>query len=87
MQVIGGVGQEVSVLVNRVALSWHLRPQRRQRLLQAGRAVDDQDMGRLQPAGDQVVKQRSPGGLALAAHVLRGEQHFLAVAADAEDDE
>src|SRR5207342_2955882 len=43
------------------------------------------EFGRLQPAGDEVVEQRPPGGLALAAHVLHGEQHLLAVAAHVED--
>ena len=91
-EVRGGIGdiahaQSTGAITPDPLDGWHLRPQRRQRLLQAGRAVDDQEFGRLQPAGDQVVKQRPPGGLALAAHVLRGEQHFLAVAADAEDDE
>src|SRR5512144_2421779 len=38
-------------------------------------------------AGDQVVEQRPPGGLALAAHVAHRQQHLLAVAADAEDNE
>ena len=84
---VGGVGEQVPVLVDGAALGRHLRPQRRQRLLQAGGAVDDQELGRLQPAGDEVVEQRPPGGLALAAHVPHRQQHLLAVAADAEDDQ
>jgi len=75
------------VLVNRAALCRDVRPQRCERLLQTGRAVDDQELGRLQPAGDEIVEQRPPGGLALAAHVAHGQQHLLAVAANAEDDQ
>ena len=45
MQVIGGVGQQVAVLVNRAPLGRHLRPQRHQGLLEAGAAVDDQKLG------------------------------------------
>ena len=40
------------MLVNGAALGRHLRPQRHQRLLQTGGAVDDQEFGRLQSAGD-----------------------------------
>ena len=43
--------------------------------------------GVFSPRATQVVEQRPPGGLALAAHVLHGEQHLLAVAPHAEDDE
>src|SRR5512132_1681368 len=70
VQMVGGVREQVPVLVDGAALGRHLGPQRRQRLLEAGSAVDDQEFGRLQPAGDQVVEERPPSGLALAAHVL-----------------
>ena len=75
------------MLVNRAALCRDVRPQRRERLLQTGRAVDDQELGRLQPAGDEIVEQRPPGGLALAAHVAHGQQHLLPVATDTEDNQ
>jgi hypothetical protein len=40
---VGGVGQQVTVLVNRAPLGRHLGPQRRQRLLEAGATVDGQN--------------------------------------------
>ena len=78
------VGQQVAVLVDRAPLGRHLGPQRGQRPLEPGRAVDDEELGRAQAARDEVVEQGPPGGLALAAHALDGEQHLLPVAADAE---
>ena len=45
-------------------------PQRGQRLFEARRAVDDDEFRRFQPALDEIVEQRPPGRLALAAHVL-----------------
>ena len=75
------------MLVDRAALGRHVRPQGGQRLLQTGRAVDDEQLGRPQPASDQIVEQRPPRRLALAAHVLDRQQHLLAVGADAEDDQ
>jgi hypothetical protein len=74
--------------VDRAALGRHVRPQGgHQRFLQPGRAVDDEQLGRPQPARGQIVEQRPPRRLALAAHVLDRQQHLLAIGADAEDDQ
>lgn len=72
------------MLVHRAALGRHLGPERRQRLLQAGGAVDDQERRGAQAAGDQVFEHGPPGRLALSAHVAHRQQRLLTVAADAE---
>ena len=54
---------------------------------QTGRAVDDEQFGRPQLPCYQIVQQRPPARLVLAADVLDRQQHFLAVGADAEDDQ
>ena len=75
------------MLVHGAALDSHVRPQRRQRLFEARRAVDDDQFRRRQSAADEVVEQCAPGRLALAAHALDRQQHLLAVGAHAERDE
>ncbi len=60
-------GQEVAVLVNRAALNQNIRPKRGQRLLEAGSAIDDDELRRLQAAIDEAVEERPPGGFASAA--------------------
>ena len=87
VQPLGRMGEQIAVLVHRAALDRHVGPQRRQRLFEARRAVDDDEFRRLQSAPDEIVEQRPPGRLALAAHVLDRQQHFLAVRAHAERDE
>src|SRR4029450_347114 len=49
-----------------------------------GRTIDDEQLGRPQPASSEIVEQRPPGGLALAAHVLDRQQHLPAVGTAAE---
>jgi site-specific DNA recombinase len=73
--------------VNRAALGGHVGPQGRQRPFQAGPAVGDQELGRAQPTGDQVVQHAAPCRLALAAHVFDRQQHLLPVPAHAEHDQ
>ncbi len=76
------MGQQVAVLVDRTALERHVVPQRCDRLLQAGRAINDQQFGRCQAPGHQVIQESAPGCLAFATHVAQGKQHLLAVAAN-----
>ena len=78
------MGQQVAVLVDRTALDRHVVPQRCDRLIQAGRAINDQQFGRCQAPGHQVIQESAPGCLAFATHVAQGEQHLLAVAANAQ---
>jgi hypothetical protein len=73
-----------AVLVDRTALNRHVAPQRCDRLLQAGRAINDQQFGRCQASAHQVIQERAPGCLAFATHVAQGQQHLLAVAANAQ---
>ena len=52
--------------VNRAALSRHVGPQRRQRPLQPGAAVGDQELRRTQAVGNEAVQDAAPRRLALA---------------------
>ena len=83
MQPLRRMSQQIAMLVRGAALDWNILPQRRQCLLEAQRAIDDDEFGRLQSALDEIAEQGPPGGLALAAHVLDGEQNLLAVGAQA----
>src|SRR3954469_15733521 len=85
MQPLWRVSEEIPVLMNRTPLSWYYWPERSQRLLQAGRAVDNQELRGPQAAGDQVIEHGPPGRLALPAHAADGQQHLLPVPAHAED--
>ena len=49
MQRVRRVRQQIAVLVHRAALGRRFRPQRGERLLQSGGAVDDQELGRRSP--------------------------------------
>ena len=48
-------------------------------LLQAGRALDNHQCGRLQTAADKVFEKRPPGGLVLPAHIFDRQKDLLAV--------
>ena len=87
MQALGRMGEQVAVLVNRAALEGSGGPERGERLLQARRAVADEQVRGSQAARDEVVEQGAPGRLALAAHVADRQQHFLPVRPHAERDE
>ena len=50
------------------ALDRPVRPKRRERLVQAGTAIDDDEFRVSQAARDEVVEQRPPGRFALPAH-------------------
>jgi hypothetical protein len=85
MQPIRRMRQQVAVFMHGTALRWDLGPERGQRLLEPGSAVDDQKFRRLQATRDEVVKDRAPRGFALAAHVLDRKQDLLPVAPDPEN--
>src|SRR5205823_6436696 len=72
----GSMRQKIAMLVYRAPLHQRLRPHQPERLLQPRRAVDSNELGRLQPARDQVVEQRAPGRLALPAHVAHRQQEL-----------
>ena len=74
MQPVRRVSEEITVLVHRAALNRHIGPERRQRLVQAGTAVDDDEFRRLQAARGQVVQQGPPSRFAFPAHVLDRQQ-------------
>jgi len=64
------MGEETAVLVHGAALNRRIGPQGRQRLFQARRAVDDDQLRRRQSTPDEIVEQRAPSRLAFAAHAL-----------------
>jgi hypothetical protein len=64
VQALGRMGKEIAMLVHGAALDSHVGPQRRERLFEARRAVDDDQLRRLQSAPDEIVEQRTPGRLA-----------------------
>jgi len=72
---------------HRAALDQNLRPQRGERLPEAGSAIGDNELRRPQAAFDEVIEVSPPGGLTLSAHVLDREENLLAVPPHAEGDE
>ena len=86
VQALGGVREEIAMLVNRAALDRHAVPDDGDGLVEPRRAVDDEELGPSQTALDEIVEDGAPGLGALAAHALDREQHLLAVLAYAKDD-
>ena len=72
------------MLVDRAALDRRIRPQLGQRRLEARGAIDDDERRRLQAPGVEIVEERPPRRLALAAHVPDREQDLLPVPAHAD---
>src|ERR687891_279890 len=81
------MGQKIALLVNRAALDRHVVPQAGERRFEAFATIDDDEIRSGEPAAGQAIQHGAPSGLAFAAHVLDGEHHLLAVAADAERDQ
>src|SRR6201996_1044078 len=73
--------------VDGAALGRHVAPQGGQRLLQPGAAVDNQELRLAQAAFGEIVENGAPRPAGLAAPVLDGPHHLLAVLAHAEDDQ
>ena len=77
MQPLRRMSEKVAMLSrHRAALNRHVGPERGERLLEAGRAVDDDEFRRLQATFDQIVEERPPGLLTLSTHVLDRQQHL-----------
>src|SRR5664280_1138776 len=87
MQALGCMCEQVSVLVNRAALDRHSVPDGGNGLVEPRRAIDDEELGTLKPALDEIVEHRAPSLGALPAHALDREQHLLAIRAHAQDNE
>src|ERR1700745_1711679 len=79
VQPVWRMGKKIAMLVNRAALDQNLRPQRGERLLEAGSAIGDNELRRPQAAFDEGIEDVQPGGLTLSAHVLEREENLLAV--------
>src|SRR5215468_356493 len=78
MQAPGCVSEQVAVLVDRTALRRHVAPEGGQCLLQPSAAVDDQELWLAEPALNEILENGAPRLAGLAAHILGGQQHFLA---------
>ena len=87
MQPLGGVREQVPVLVDRAALDRHAVPDRGNGLVEPRRAIDNEELWPPQSARDEIVQDSAPCFGALAAHALDREQNLLAVRAYAENDE
>ena len=57
------MGQQVAMLVHRAALHQRLGPHQPERLLQPRRAIDDDELGGVQPARHQIIEQAAPSRL------------------------
>ena len=71
------------MLVHGAALDSHVGPQRRHRLFEARRAVDDDSSGVRNPRRTRSRRAAHADRLAFPAHALDREQHLLAVGARA----
>src|SRR4029077_9130887 len=75
VQALGGVREEIAMLVNRAALDRHAVPDGGDGLVEPRCAVDDEEFGPSQAALDEIVEDGAPGLGALAA---RGRASGLA---------
>src|SRR6202008_482886 len=66
MQAFGRMRQQVAVLVDRAALYWHAIPYDGDRSLKPWCAIDNEELGPLQPTPDEIVEHGTPGFGALA---------------------
>src|SRR5580704_439296 len=84
VQALRGMGEQVSVLVDRAALHRHSVPDGGNRLVESRRAIDDEELGTLKPALDEIVEHRAPCLGGFAAHALDRKQNLLAVRSHAQ---
>ena len=87
VQPLGRMRQEVAVLMDRAPLHWQAVPHDGNRALQARSTINDEELGPLQSAPDEIVENCPPSLRALAAHRLDRKQYLLAVGAHSVDDE
>src|ERR1700684_3662708 len=67
VQALRRMCQQIPVLVNRAPLPRHCVPDGGNRLVEPRRAVDDEELGSLQPAPDEIIEDGAPSLAALAA--------------------
>ncbi len=79
--------EKIPVLLDRAALNWHAVPHGGDRLVEPGRAIDDEELGATQSTLDEIVEDGAPSLGALATHALDREHYLLAVLTYADDDE
>ena len=64
MQPVWRVSEKVAMLMHRAALDRDAGPERGEGFLEAGRAVDDGELGPAQATFVKVIEKRPPGGFA-----------------------
>src|ERR1700690_2356913 len=87
MQALRGVGQQITMLMHGAPLHRYAIPNGGDRALEPRAAIDDEQLGPLQAAPDEIVEDRAPGLGALAAHLFDRQEHFLTVLAHPDDDQ
>ena len=85
MQALRRVREKIPVLVDRAALDRNAVPYGGDRLVEPGRAIDDEELGVTQSALDEIVEDGTPSLGALATHALDRKHYLLAVPTDADD--
>jgi hypothetical protein len=71
MQALGGVREEITVLMHGASLHRHTIPNGGNRALKTRAAIDDEELGPPQAALDEIVEHGAPSLGALAAHLRR----------------
>src|SRR5665213_3653286 len=87
VQALRGMGEQVSVLVDRAALHRNAVPDGCNGFVEPWCAIDDEELGTPQPTLDEIVQRRAPCLGAFAAHALDREQDLLAIGAYAQHNE
>src|SRR5260221_4342439 len=83
MQALGGVREEITVLMHGAPLHRHAIPNGGNRALKPRAAIDDEQLGPPQAALDEIIEHGAPSLGTLAAHLLDRQQNLLAVLAHA----
>src|SRR5580704_19357557 len=87
MQALGGVREEITVLMHGAPLHRHAIPNSGNRALKPRAAINDEELGPPQATLDEIIEHSAPSLGALAAHLFDSQENFLAVLAYAEDHE
>ena len=75
------------MLMHGAPLHRHAIPNGGDRALEPRATIDDEELGPLQAAPDEIVENRAPGLRTLAAHLFDRQEQFLTVLANPDDNE
>ena len=87
VQALGGMGEQVAVLVNCAWLHGHVISDGGNRFVERRCVVDNEELGLSQMALDEIVEDGALGFGAFFAYAFDCEQHVLCVRAHVEDNE